>query len=84
MAAREMTCQELVELITDYLEDALPPAERARFEAHLGRCDGCTNYLDQMRRTIALSGRLTEESIAPRAHEELLDVFRDWKKGKQT
>ena len=83
MAAREMTCKELVELITDYLEDALSPAERARFEAHLGRCDGCTTYLDQMRRTIALSGRLTEESIAPRAQEELLDVFQDWKKGRQ-
>jgi anti-sigma factor RsiW len=84
MAARAMTCKELVELITDYLEDALPPAERARFEAHLGRCDGCTNYLDQMRRTIALSGRLTEESIAPGAQEELLDVFQDWKKGQQS
>jgi len=84
MAAREMTCKELVELITDYLEGALPLAERARFEAHLGRCDGCTNYLDQMRRTIALSGRLTEESIAPRAQEELLDVFQDWKKSKQS
>ena len=83
MAAHEMTCKELVELITDYLENALSPAERARFEAHLGRCDGCTNYLDQMRRTIALSGRLTEESIAPRAQEELLHVFLDWKKGRQ-
>lgn len=79
-----MTCKELVELITDYLEGALPPAERARFEAHLGRCDGCTNYLDQMRRTIALSGRLAEESIAPRAQEELLHVFQDWKTGKQS
>jgi len=83
MAAREMTCKELVELVTDYLEDALSPAERARFEAHLGRCDGCTNYLDQMRRTIALSGQLTEESIALRVQEELLQVFQDWKKGRQ-
>ncbi len=83
MAAHEMTCKELVELITDYLENALSPAERARFEAHLGRCDGCTNYLDQMRRTIVLSGRLTEESIAPRVQEELLHVFQDWKTGKR-
>jgi anti-sigma factor RsiW len=77
----ELNCQELVELVTDYLEGALPPAECARFEAHLTECDGCTRYLDQMRLTIAAIGRLTEESIEPEARADLLQLFRDWKAG---
>ena len=75
----ELSCQELVELVTDYLEDALLPAERARFEAHLATCDGCTHYLEQMRLTIAAVGHLTEESIEPSARVELLQLFRNWK-----
>jgi anti-sigma factor RsiW len=77
----ELNCQELVELVTDYLEGALPPTECARFEAHLTECDGCTRYLDQMRLTIAAIGRLTEESIEPEARADLLQLFRDWKAG---
>jgi len=80
MTASDLTCKELVELVTEYFEDTLPPADRARFEQHLARCEGCTNYLDQMRRTIDMLGKLTEESIAPQAREELLQIFRDWKK----
>ncbi len=75
----ELSCQELVELVTDYLEGALPPADCARFEAHLIECDGCTRYLEQMRLTIAAVGRLTEESIEPSARADLLRLFRDWK-----
>ncbi len=77
----ELSCQELVELVTDYLEGALPSVEQARFEAHLTGCDGCTRYLEQMRLTIAAAGRLTEESIEPAARAELLQLFRDWKAG---
>ena len=80
MAIQEMSCKELVEVITDYLEGALPPSERARFEAHLAGCDGCTSYLEQMRRTIRLTGELAEEHITPQAKTELLTAFRDWKK----
>ena len=76
-----LSCQELVELVTDFLEDALPPVEQARFEAHLTGCDGCTRYLAQMRVTIAAVGRLTEETIEPAARAELLQLFRDWKAG---
>jgi anti-sigma factor RsiW len=76
-----MSCKELVEVITEYIEGTLPPAERARFEEHLGVCDGCQNYLEQMRLTIRSLGRLTEESIPPSAREELLRVFRHWKRG---
>jgi anti-sigma factor RsiW len=75
----EMTCKELVELVTDYLEDALPVPERARFEAHLAECEGCTNYVEQMRQTIQLAGSLTEEAIPAQARDELLAVFRRWK-----
>ncbi|MGH2557447.1 MAG: anti-sigma factor family protein [Thermomicrobiales bacterium] len=77
--ADEMTCQELVELITDYLEHALPAAERARFEAHLASCPGCRTYLDQMRRTLAVVGRLREDDVSPAAREKLLAHFRAWR-----
>jgi anti-sigma factor RsiW len=75
-----LTCPELVELITDYLEGALPAADRARFEEHLARCQGCTRYVEQMQLAIRLTGRLTEDQIAPEARQELLDLFQDWKK----
>lgn len=74
-----MTCKELVELVTEYLEGTLPPDERERFEAHLATCQGCTNYLAQMRQTINLVGKLTEDSISPEASSELLRIFRNWK-----
>ncbi len=76
-----LACRELVELVTDYLEGTLPASDRARFEAHLGLCDGCTNYLEQMRRTIALTGMLTEDQIPPEGKAELLGVFRAWRAG---
>jgi predicted anti-sigma-YlaC factor YlaD len=79
MAARELTCKELVELVTDYLEERLPPLERLRFEQHLAGCEGCRNYLDQIRQTIRLLGRLDEDSIPPPTREHLLRAFRDWK-----
>ncbi len=75
----ELACKELVELVTDYLEGALPPPERARFDAHLMECDGCEAYLDQMRLTIKTLGQLTEDTIEPQARDELLQLFRDWK-----
>jgi predicted anti-sigma-YlaC factor YlaD len=76
----EMTCRELVELVTDYLEGALSPAQRARFEAHLDECDGCTDYLSQMRRTLQVVGHLSENGVSPDAQEQLLAIFRDWKR----
>jgi anti-sigma factor RsiW len=70
----------MVELVTQYLEGAMPPRERAIFEAHLSVCPGCTAYLEQMRQTIGMLGKLTEESIEPQARDELLNVFRNWKR----
>lgn len=70
------TCREMVELVTEYLEGAMPPRERAIFEAHLVACPGCTAYFEQMRQTIRALGRLTDDDIPPPAQAELLEVFR--------
>ena len=77
--AEAFSCQELVELVTDFLEDALPAEERARFEQHLSECGNCETYLEQMRATIELTGSLAPESLSPEAEEALLHAFRDWK-----
>ncbi len=74
----ELSCQELVELVTDYLEDALPAELRARFEEHIAHCSGCTTYLEQMRATIRVTGTLTAESLSAEAERTLLDAFRGW------
>ncbi|MBA3416244.1 MAG: zf-HC2 domain-containing protein [Chloroflexia bacterium] len=74
----KLTCQELVELVTEYLEGTLPPAERVRFEAHLLDCDDCPVYLDQMRLTIRVAGALSEDRLPRRARDEMLRLFRDW------
>jgi anti-sigma factor RsiW len=76
----ELACKELVELVTDYLEERLSAPDRARFEAHLAGCGGCRAYLDQMRQTIRALGRLPAESIDPTARDRLLSAFRDWKR----
>ena len=75
----EMSCQELVELVTEYLEGTLPPPDRARFEAHLADCRHCRLYLEQMRQTIRVLGRLSEDQLSPGVQATLLQVFRNWK-----
>ena len=76
MIAEALTCRELV---TDYLEGALSPEDTRRFEAHIGACDNCSAYLDQLRRTIRLTGSLREEQLSPEMREELLHAFREWR-----
>jgi predicted anti-sigma-YlaC factor YlaD len=80
MAVRELTCQELVEVVTDYLEDRMPADQRLLFEEHLSFCSWCVTYLDQIRETIRVTGALKEEDLAPDTRDELLRVFRDWKR----
>ena len=80
---RAINCKQLVELVTDYLEGAMAPATRGRFEAHLRRCRHCRASLAQMRTTIALLGELPEERIEPPAREALLAAFRDWNAGRR-
>ena len=78
-AVEQLSCQELVELVTDYFEGALPAEDRARFEAHIGGCDGCVAYVEQMRTTIELTGRLDASALTPEAEGALLAAFRTWK-----
>ena len=76
MSASAIACRELVELVTDYLEGALDPDTLRRVEEHLVECPGCSAYLDEMRVTIRLTGRLTEDDIDPVMREALLHAFR--------
>jgi predicted anti-sigma-YlaC factor YlaD len=78
---RELACQDVVELVTAYLEHALVPADRERFEEHLVFCDGCTMYLEQMRETIAMTGRLELQALPPELEQRLLDAFQEWRRG---
>ena len=75
----ELSCQELVELVTDYLEGALPSELHDRFERHIAHCSGCQAYLKQMRATIRATGTLTVDSLTPNAESTLLDAFRGWR-----
>lgn len=77
--SEELTCRELVELVTDYLEGALPPEDAARFERHLAVCPGCTTYVEQIRETVRQAGRLREDDLRPEARDALLAQFRNWK-----
>ena len=78
MSDRALTCHDVIEIITDYLEGALPADDRRRVEEHLAICDGCTTYLEQMRETIRLTGMLTEEQIPEDQKRDLLEAFRTW------
>jgi anti-sigma factor RsiW len=75
----QLSCQELVELVTDYLEGALPERERDSFEHHIQGCKGCHEYVGQMRQTIEFTGSLTRADISSEAEAALLSAFRDWK-----
>jgi len=77
---QELTCEELVEIVTEYLEGGLTDAERKRFEEHVAVCKGCANYLDQIRITIEIAGRVTVDDLMEEAKAELLSAFRDWKR----
>jgi len=76
---RELACQEVVELVTSYLDDALSAEDRERFEEHLVFCDGCQNYLAQMRETIAVTGRSQLEPLPAALETQLLEAFRYWR-----
>lgn len=75
-----LSCQQVVELVTDYLEGRLSRRDRRRFEQHLSACDGCTAYVEQMRITLRALGSLEEKDISKRAKAELMTAFRDFKR----
>jgi len=81
MAEHEhISCQEVVELVSDYLDQTLPADEATLFEQHINFCDGCDWYLDQMRTTVATVGRVTEEEVPEETRDKLLTAFREWKR----
>ena len=75
----QLRCQELVELVTEYLEGALPPEEQRAVEEHLATCDGCTTYVEQMRTTLRITGTLRAETLTPEAETALRELFRGWR-----
>ena len=77
---RELACQEVVELVTAYLDHALDPNDRERFEEHLVFCDGCQNYLEQTRTTVRVTGQL-EHRLPPELEDQMLEAFRNWRIG---
>jgi predicted anti-sigma-YlaC factor YlaD len=79
MSLDAMDCNELVELVTAYLEDALDRETRARFESHLGDCDGCENYLQQVRETVRAVGKIRDDDLDPGFRNRLLDAFKDFR-----
>ena len=79
VAGLTVTCREIVELVTDYLEGEVDTATAAEIEAHLALCEACTVYLDQMRATIDLLGHVPEESLSDAAKNDLMSAFRDFR-----
>jgi anti-sigma factor RsiW len=75
-----LSCQELVELVTDYLEGALEDGDLRRFEEHIARCEGCTRYLEQLRATIRITGTITTDDLSPEVEHALLAAVGDWAK----
>lgn len=75
---RRLTCPELVELVTEYFDGVLSRRDRRRFEAHVAACGGCQRHLEQLRTTIDLTGRISEDDLAAETKEELLEAFRGW------
>jgi len=77
----EMPCRELVEVITDYLEDRLSSVDRQRFEEHLVACEVCRLYVEQFKDTIRTLGRIPEDALSPASKEALLKAFRGFSRG---
>ena len=75
----DLVCQQAVELVSDYLDGALHRSDRRRLERHLRACANCATYLEQMRATIAATGRITPEDLSPEARREFTDLYRAWR-----
>jgi anti-sigma factor RsiW len=80
-ACSQLPCRELVELVTDYIEGVMGEVDRARFEGHIGACGHCAAYVEQMRMTLTVVGRIDPETLDPSVEASLLDAFRGWRDG---
>ncbi len=83
MTRRDLVCRQAVELVTDYLEGRLGRADRRRLERHLADCPHCTEYLAQMRATVALTGRITPDDLTPAMRDEFIELYRRWDQEKR-
>jgi anti-sigma factor RsiW len=81
VTVRDLPCQEIVELVTDYLEGAMDPALRAAFEAHLAGCPHCTHYLEQIEAAIRIAGRIEAQDLSPELRAGLVEAFREFRRG---
>ena len=79
----DITCRQAVGLMTDYLDGALGPDDRALVEAHLGECEGCAEHLRQIRITVAVTGRIGEDDLDARARADLMDLYRRWQRDRE-
>ena len=80
MSESEITCKDLVELVTDYLDDRMPAEQRLRFEEHIAFCSPCAVYLEQMRQTISVTGALREDDLDQESRDAMLSVFKDFRR----
>ena len=78
-SAEHISCQEVVELVTDYLDKALPADQAALFEQHINFCDGCIWYVEQIKATAEALGEVREEDVSPEAKDRLMAAFRNWR-----
>jgi anti-sigma factor RsiW len=79
----ELVCQQAVELVTGYLEGALRPRDRRRFERHLAGCPHCTEYFAQIQATIKITGRITPADLSPQMRADFIDLYRRWQQDGQ-
>ena len=77
-----MTCKELIQLVSDYIDGNLSPEEAERFDMHLAECNGCTAYVEQFRETVRLAGTLREEDVSPAARDTLIEAFAEWRRAR--
>ncbi len=82
--AHDITCRQAVDLMTDYLDGTLGPDDRALVEAHLAECENCAEHLRQIRITVAVTGRIREEDLDPAVREDLMDLYRRWRRNRDT
>lgn len=78
-SADHLSCQAVVELVTDYLDKALPPEKAALFEQHINFCEGCVLYVEQIQKTAEVLEEVREEDVSPEAKDRLMRTFRDWR-----
>jgi anti-sigma factor RsiW len=81
-STRTLTCQELTEVLTNYLEGTMALEDRAALEAHLALCEGCATYVEQMRQVIRTVHELRPDDVEATAPDDLLEAFRAWKRGE--